>query len=706
MITAVFPATAATPATVISTAAIAGLTAPVRAATPVTTITSSAQYTGTVSWSGAPVTFAGATTYTATITLTPATGYTLSGVTANFFTVAGATTVTNAINSGVITAVFPATAALAPTITSLATTSGTRRGGTSVVITGTGFATGATASFGGVAATSVTVDSVTQLSVVTGIHAMGVVDVVVTNADTQSTTGTGAFTYSPAVCDGNTFACVVGDVGPGGGTVFYVAPTTFTSLSSLCSDSCSYLEYAPVTWAGGVVDPTIQWQDTANGVDFISNTTNVLGSGMFNTHLIDLYSTSTLPGMSFRVAAKVALTYGGIDNSSTGEWFLPSAADWNALFLSGQQNAGGFITSGGATDRYWTSNQAGAINQAVAMRLLDNYYYLNVSKGLSYFVRPFRAFGASKLAAPLAGTVSIIQPALDASPNQTDVYLSSSMEYKVLSADGAVVKQSWTGVSGSLSTSASPGLVAGDLIVVRYAATGADLASSDYIYTIQNSDIGVGTPIALVVAPTSNSLGTTVYLHFAQAVNGDLTKLPLLTDFGLKINSGVAINPISILPGGEWLDLVFGTSFTSTDLLTISYAHTAGNEIKAANGVFAAEFTDLAVTNTVPHVAIATSSAATIALGSTTAVINIAGAFDTPNISSSAALSDFVINTGLTGMVADSIIYDFLNREVSITFTSTLGAIGGIITIQAKPSAYSLAPIISSNILAFTVTAP
>ena len=108
VITAVFPATAAT---VISTAAIAGLTAPVRAATPVTTITSSAQYTGTVSWSGAPVTFAGATTYTATITLTPATGYTLSGVTANFFTVAGATTVTNAINSGVITAVFPATAA-------------------------------------------------------------------------------------------------------------------------------------------------------------------------------------------------------------------------------------------------------------------------------------------------------------------------------------------------------------------------------------------------------------------------------------------------------------------------------------------------------------------------------------------------------------------------------------------------------------------
>jgi hypothetical protein len=76
----------------------------------VTTTTAGTGYTGTVSWSGSPGTFAPGTTYTATITLTPTSGYTLTGVTANLFTVAGATSVANSANAGVITAVFPATA--------------------------------------------------------------------------------------------------------------------------------------------------------------------------------------------------------------------------------------------------------------------------------------------------------------------------------------------------------------------------------------------------------------------------------------------------------------------------------------------------------------------------------------------------------------------------------------------------------------------
>ena len=90
----------------ISVAAISGVTAPVTGAMPVSTTTAGTGYTGTVSWSGSPSTFAAATVYTATITLTPTAGYTLTGVSANFFTVAGAATVTHSANSGVITAVF------------------------------------------------------------------------------------------------------------------------------------------------------------------------------------------------------------------------------------------------------------------------------------------------------------------------------------------------------------------------------------------------------------------------------------------------------------------------------------------------------------------------------------------------------------------------------------------------------------------------
>jgi len=98
-------------ATVINIAAIPGVTAPETGGTPVTTITATAQYTGTVTWSPDHETFGGETVYTATITLTAKAGYTLTGVTANFFTVAGAAA-TNPIDSGVVTAVFQATAAV------------------------------------------------------------------------------------------------------------------------------------------------------------------------------------------------------------------------------------------------------------------------------------------------------------------------------------------------------------------------------------------------------------------------------------------------------------------------------------------------------------------------------------------------------------------------------------------------------------------
>lgn len=96
----------------ISLAAVGGVTAPASGATPVTTITSSSEFTGTVSWAEtltASGNFAPNSIYTATITLTAATGYSLNSVTANFFTVASTTSATNLAGSGVITAVFPAT---------------------------------------------------------------------------------------------------------------------------------------------------------------------------------------------------------------------------------------------------------------------------------------------------------------------------------------------------------------------------------------------------------------------------------------------------------------------------------------------------------------------------------------------------------------------------------------------------------------------
>jgi outer membrane protein OmpA-like peptidoglycan-associated protein len=70
--------------------------------------------------------------------------------------------------------------ATTPTLGSLTPNNGLIAGGTTITITGTNFAAGASVAIGGVAATSVVVVSSTSITAVTPAHAVGVVDVSVT----------------------------------------------------------------------------------------------------------------------------------------------------------------------------------------------------------------------------------------------------------------------------------------------------------------------------------------------------------------------------------------------------------------------------------------------------------------------------------------------------------------------------------------------
>jgi phosphatidylserine/phosphatidylglycerophosphate/cardiolipin synthase-like enzyme len=87
----------------------------------------------------------------------------------------------------------------APTVTNVAPNGGSTAGGTSVTITGTGFQAGATVTFGGTAATNVVVSNSTTITATTPAHAVGAVDVTVTNPDNQSGTLTGGFSYAQAL---------------------------------------------------------------------------------------------------------------------------------------------------------------------------------------------------------------------------------------------------------------------------------------------------------------------------------------------------------------------------------------------------------------------------------------------------------------------------------------------------------------------------
>jgi hypothetical protein len=82
-----------------------------------------------------------------------------------------------------------------PTIGSVSPNSGPRSGGIRVIIGGANFVAGATVSFGGMAATNVSVLSSTSIAATAPAHAREVVNVVVTNPDKQSATLTNGFTY-------------------------------------------------------------------------------------------------------------------------------------------------------------------------------------------------------------------------------------------------------------------------------------------------------------------------------------------------------------------------------------------------------------------------------------------------------------------------------------------------------------------------------
>jgi Domain of unknown function (DUF1929)/IPT/TIG domain/Glyoxal oxidase N-terminus len=115
----------------------------------------------------------------------------------------------------------------APTVTSVSPNSGSIGGGTGVTITGTNFASGATVSFGGSAATNVTVVRSSSITAKTPSHTAGAVNVVVKNSDGRSGTLSNGYTYintAPSV------ASVTPASGPvAGGTAVTVTGTNFVS---------------------------------------------------------------------------------------------------------------------------------------------------------------------------------------------------------------------------------------------------------------------------------------------------------------------------------------------------------------------------------------------------------------------------------------------------------------------------------------------
>ncbi len=237
-------------------------------------------------------------------------------------------TVTNVDGqAATVAAGFTYTGAL-PSVTSVSPASGPSTGGSLVTVTGTNFYAGATVAFGGALATSATVASPTAIACFTPSGSVGVVTVVVTNADGQSATLAGGFTYiGPAP----TLSTVSPSSGPmAGGTAVtltgtnYAAGATVTiggaAAGSVTVASSTSITATTPAGANGpaavvVTNPDSQTATLAGGFNYLG-TAPTLGSVSPGSGPLTGGTAITLTGTSFFAGATVAVG-GAAATSST-----------------------------------------------------------------------------------------------------------------------------------------------------------------------------------------------------------------------------------------------------------------------------------------------------------------------------------------------------------------------------------------------------
>jgi hypothetical protein len=211
-------------------------------------------------------------------------------------------------------------------------------------------------------------------------------------------------------------SCVVGDVGPGGGKVFYVAPSSFTSTGSACGSTCTYLEAAPVGWitastpAGQVncstlgtssvnsefpvtpgtstVDPRCAWSGTNQP---IGTTGTAIGTGYANTSAMIAQNNE---------AGKAGTAARAFQGGNKTDWYLPSKDELNQI--NKERAILGVVTN----DYYWSSseNGVGVWDQLIRDRV-SQYGFGKETAG--FYVRPVRAFSAVATVMPTTTTVAL-----------------------------------------------------------------------------------------------------------------------------------------------------------------------------------------------------------------------------------------------------------------------------------------------------------
>ena len=185
--------------------------------------------------------------------------------------------------------------------------------------------------------------------------------------------------HAPIPCAATNGECVLGDVGPGGGQIFYVSAGGFTCCPTL-NLTCHYLEAAPNTWYGGSSDPALVWADAGNATALIGATAQrtAIGEGYANTLAIVNQPNGT------------STSAGAIRNYNGGgqtDWYLGNV---NEMTLLGTNQS---YVSPIVQNYYATSEESDAGHRRI-YGMVDHANWYGHSKNTNNisYTRPIRAF--------------------------------------------------------------------------------------------------------------------------------------------------------------------------------------------------------------------------------------------------------------------------------------------------------------------------
>ena len=232
----------------------------------------------------------------------------------------------------------------------------------------------------------------------------------ISGATTYTITATSAAGYATRTFTLTVTAGVytVGQTGPGGGKIFYVAATPF-ACGPTRAVTCTYLEAAPSGWNTGI-EPTRSWANSTNQGTLVGSsgspetaTATAIGWGYRNTRAIILQgNTDTATSAAALADSYTATVTGG---AVYDDWFLPSKDELNQMckwqrglgWISDATvcgNSGGINSGMGAAgfqpDGYWSSTEV--VNDFAVFQYFDAGNQDVNQKSSSLYVRPIRAF--------------------------------------------------------------------------------------------------------------------------------------------------------------------------------------------------------------------------------------------------------------------------------------------------------------------------